>query len=113
MAPMEARPLFVADDGAASHSPSEPATGDTPFLDAYSRTVVDVVERVGPAVVSVAVARQGRDRMGRARRMDGAGSGFVFTPDGYLLTNSHVVSGASQIGVTLPDGRQFDAQLVG
>jgi len=115
---MEAQPLSVAaleaDNGAAPHIPSpEPAAIDPPLLDAYSRTVVDVVERVGPAVASVAVSRQSRDRMGRTRRLEGAGSGFVFTPDGYMLTNSHVVSGASQISVTLPDGRQFDAQLIG
>ena len=112
---MEAQAVFVADDGAAPLVPpaeiERPA--DPQLLDAYSRTVVDVVDRVGPAVASVAVTRQGRDRMGRTRRLEGAGSGFAFTPDGYLLTNSHVVSGASQIGVSLPDGRQFDAQLIG
>jgi len=118
MPPMEARPLYVAvpetDNGAAPDIPSSELRAiDPPLLDAYSRTVVDVVERVGPAVASVAISRQGRDRMGRTRRLDGAGSGFVFTPDGYLLTNSHVVSGASRISVTLPDGREFDAQLIG
>ena len=104
----------MADDGPVPSLPAvEPVASDPQLLDAYSRTVVDVVERVGPAVASVAVTRQGRDRMGRARRLEGAGSGFVFTPDGYLLTNSHVVSGASQIGVSLPDGRQLEAQLIG
>jgi S1-C subfamily serine protease len=112
---MEAQPLFVADDGVAPPDtpPAENHPSDPHLLDTYSRTVVGVVDRVGPAVASVAVTRQGRDRLGRARRLEGAGSGFVFTPDGYLLTNSHVVSGASQIGVSLPDGRQFDAQLIG
>src|SRR5262245_26056254 len=114
MPPMEAQPLLVADDHAAANVPPAVATPpDAQLLDAYSRTVVDVVERVGPAVASVAVTRQGRDRMGRTRRLEGAGSGFVFTPDGYLLTNSHVVNGASQIVVSLPDGRQFDAHLIG
>jgi len=111
---MEAQLLLVADGGTTSNASSaEPTGADPQLLDAYSRTVVDVVDRVGAAVASVAVTRQGRDRMGRARRLEGAGSGFVFTPDGYLLTNSHVVSGASQIAVSLPDGRQFDAQLIG
>jgi S1-C subfamily serine protease len=112
---MDSVPLFVADDGApaAAPPPSGRDPSDPQLLDAYSRTVVDVVERVGPAVASIAVTRQGRDRVGRTRRAEGAGSGFVFTPDGYLLTNSHVVSGASQIGVALPDGRQLDAQLIG
>ncbi len=115
MAPMEAQPLLVADDAVPPPDvpPAENPPSDPHLLDTYSRTVVGVVDRVGPAVASVAVTRQGRDRLGRARRLEGAGSGFVFTPDGYLLTNSHVVSGASQIGVSLPDGRQFDAQLIG
>src|SRR5919197_4691186 len=101
MPPMEAQLLHVADDGtfAQDPPPAEKSSSDAALLDAYSRTVVGVVERVGPAVASVAVTRQGRDRMGRTRRLEGAGSGFVFTPDGYLLTNSHVVSGASQIAV--------------
>lgn len=118
MAPMEAQSLLVAGDTAPPNVPTgesnpEPARPDPALLDAYSRTVVGVVERVGPAVASVAVSRNGRDRLGRARRVEGAGSGFAFTPDGYFLTNSHVVSGASQIAVSLPDGRQFDAQLIG
>src|SRR5262245_3347730 len=114
MPPMGAQPLFVADDGAAPDvGPGATSQSDAQLLDAYSRTIVDVVERVGPAVASVAVTRQGRDRLGRSRKLEGAGSGFAFTPDGYLLTNSHVVSGATQIGVSLPDGRQFDAQLIG
>jgi S1-C subfamily serine protease len=112
---MEALPIWIADDtpSGASAPAAQGAAADAELLDAYSRTIVGVVERVGPAVASIAVARQGRDRAGRARRVEGAGSGFIFTPDGYLLTNSHVVSGASQIGVSLPDGRQFDAQLIG
>jgi len=114
MPPMEAHLRFVAEDDATSNvPPAPPAQSDPQLLDAYSRTVVGVVERVGPAVVSVAVTRQGRDRLGRSRRLEGTGSGFAFTPDGYLLTNSHVVSGARQIGVSLPDGRQLDAQLIG
>ncbi len=112
---MEAHPQLVADETPPSDSSPAPAAAatDPQLLDAYSRTVVDVVERVGPAVASIAVARQARDRAGRARHVEGAGAGFVFTPDGYLLTNSHVVHGATQIGVSLPDGRQFDAQLIG
>ena len=114
MPPMEAQPLFVADGDATPSVPAgETTSSDTQLLDAYSRTVVDVVDRVGPAVASVAVTRQARDRMGRTRHLEGAGSGFVFTPDGYLLTNSHVVSGASQIAVALPDGRQMEAHLIG
>ena len=76
------------------------------LLDSYSRVVVAAVERIGPAVAHVAVESAG----GRRR---GAGSGFVFTPDGFLLTNSHVVHGASAIRVSFADGLARDADLVG
>jgi S1-C subfamily serine protease len=86
-------------------------------LDAYSRVVVSVAERVGPAVVNIAAAQQVmvRDRYQRMvpRERTGAGSGVVISPDGFVLTNSHVVSGARRLEVTLNDGRQFAAELVG
>jgi S1-C subfamily serine protease len=84
---------------------------DTDLLDAYSRAVIAVVERVGPAVVRVDRLRESR----RARRAqsDGSGSGFVFTPDGLILTNSHVVSGAEHLDVTTTDGRKFNADVLG
>jgi S1-C subfamily serine protease len=86
--------------------------GDAPLLDAYSRTIVDVVERVGPAVGLVSVRKRTPARSG-AREVSSSGSGFAFTPDGYLLTNSHVVSGARAIRVAFADGRDFDADLIG
>ena len=78
-------------------------------LDAYSRIVVGVSEKVCPAVVSVEVMRLSNRREGRG----GTGSGFLFRPDGYLLTNSHVVHGADLIQLTFPDGKQMSAELVG
>ncbi len=90
--------------------------GEAEALDAYSRTVIGVVNRVGPAVVQVGVRKAVLERsmMGVMRRQaEGAGSGVIFAPDGYILTNSHVVDGASSITVTLADGQDIPAQVVG
>jgi len=81
---------------------------DTKLLDAYSEAVTNAAARITPSVVNIEV-RQKRQR-GEAH---GGGSGFFFTPDGFILTNSHVVSGASQIDVTVLDGSRFGAAVVG
>lgn len=84
-------------------------TEDLSLLDAYSRAVVDVLERAKPGVVSLRV----RKRDPRGREAAGAGSGFLITPDGYLLTNFHVVQGAAEVQVTFEDGSVLPATVVG
>ncbi|HXG16581.1 MAG TPA: trypsin-like peptidase domain-containing protein, partial [Calidithermus sp.] len=87
---------------------AEPVADETEILDAYSRMVVTVAEAVGPTVVSI-TARPRRP----ADAVLGMGSGVIITPDGYALTNSHVVRDAGRLGVALTDGRRLDATLVG
>jgi len=101
--------------GRASHAP-DPLT-DEQLLDAYSQAVVRVAERVSPAVVNIEVQSQ----QGSTSRSDprlapdvrGHGSGFLLTPDGFIVTNSHVVHDAAQLTVTLADGRREEAELIG
>lgn len=84
-------------------------------LDAYSSTVIRAVESVGPAVVSVGMARRAPERWQRRGlpELRGGGSGVIITPDGYALTNSHVVRAAERVTVRLSDGREWPARLVG
>jgi S1-C subfamily serine protease len=86
---------------------------DVELLDAYSHAVIDAVDRVGPSVVKVDV-RGGAERP-RSRRVPdgGSGSGFIFTPDGLILTNSHVVAAGSEVSVSLTDGRVLGTDIVG
>ena len=92
------------------------AATDAALLDAYSEAVAGAVARVAPAVVHIEVrtgADNGRGAPGRDAPSGGSGSGFFISPDGYLVTNSHVVHGAREIRVFLADGRRLAAVLVG
>src|SRR5579862_9587558 len=93
---------------------SAPLAPDDSLLDAYSTAVTGAVERMSPSVVNIEVHQSaGRTRSGEPRERRGGGSGFVFTPDGLILTNSHVVHDAVRIVVTLTDGRRMPATVIG
>ena len=94
-----------------------PAVADADLLDAYSQAVMSAAEQVSPAVVNIDVSHRLPDHPATAARFPhevrGSGSGFVFTPDGFILTNSHVVHQATKIEVTLSDGHSYLASPVG
>ena len=98
----EANSANVGDTQGSERSPER---SDVELLDAYSRAVIGVVESVSAAVIGV------QPRRGEGRR--GSGSGFLITPDGYALTNSHVVQGQTKLVATTTDGDRLDAELVG
>ena len=103
----------VSDSGGAvkgGHAPQ--IASEESLLDAYSRAVIGASDNVSPAVVNIEVLQRVRSRRDMGTRL-GSGSGFVFTPDGFILTNSHVVHGAAGIEVTLADARRFLADLLG
>ncbi|HET7891422.1 MAG TPA: trypsin-like peptidase domain-containing protein [Candidatus Sulfotelmatobacter sp.] len=106
-------------DRSSSWAEPEPKARVTPgsddsLLDAYSTAVTSAVERMSPSVVNIEVHQAaGRSRSGEPRERRGGGSGFVFTPDGLILTNSHVVHDAVRILVTLTDGRRMPATVIG
>src|SRR5881397_2503849 len=89
-----------------------PGQDDAMLLDEYSRTIVSAANRVGPAVVNIDIKQRLESQRG-PREVGGSGSGFVIAPDGFILTNSHVVHAANQIAVSLPDGREYPAQVAG
>ncbi len=90
---------------------------DEDLLDAYSHAVINAAEKISPSVVNIDVRKTSKGRQITPFRspeeLRGNGSGFIFTPDGFILTNSHVVHQADKMRVTLPDGRRFDGDMVG
>lgn len=104
---------------ADSHDPQSSATpasapDDGLLLDAYSRAVTSAVEKVSPSVVNIEVHQSVRSRRrAEPQERHGGGSGFIFTPDGLILTNSHVVHEANRVEVTVADGHRFPARTIG
>jgi len=92
------------------HQDAEERRTDEDLLDAYSRAVIHTVDKVSPSVVGIEVQRR---HGGRSAPPHSSGSGFVFTPDGMVLTNSHVIEDAGRVIVKLPDGREFRGDVVG
>src|SRR5437016_105135 len=100
---------LVGDSDTHTHvSPRNEPSADQELLDAYSRAVINVVDMVGPAVVNISVGRTTP-----RGEQNGAGSGVVIAPDGYILTNSHVVHGASRLTIAFTDGSTRAATVVG
>lgn len=86
---------------------------DGQLLDGYSQAIVNVVKEIGPSVVHVQI-KQGTNGSRRTqRRTEASGSGLIITPDGYIITNSHVVENAVSIDITLADGSTFQASIIG
>jgi S1-C subfamily serine protease len=108
--------LNEADSGAPSPTSKDldattAGRNDSALFDAYSRTLVSAVARVAPAVVNIDVKQ--RVNLRGTHELSGNGSGFIITPDGFILTNSHVVHAANSITVNLPDGREYPARVTG
>jgi S1-C subfamily serine protease len=115
-----AQALDIATNGdttAATGGPMPASASDEELLDAYSRAVIHAAETVSQSVVNIEVVHRLKGRASRdawsPREAHGGGSGFIIAPDGFALTNSHVVHGADRIEAALPDGRRYEARLIG
>src|SRR5277367_1182919 len=103
---------FSDTDAVVTDAPVKSPSSDDELLDSYSQSVTRAVEKVGPAVVNIRIQKSSRESQ-RGGESGGSGSGFVIAPDGFILTNSHVVHGADKLEVTLADGQVHRTTLVG
>src|ERR1043166_8494699 len=99
------RPIHLEGEAPGQPRETHPPDTDAQLLDAYSRAVVSASEKVSPSLVKIEVFHP--------RRGPGGGSGFIFTGDGFIITNSHVVSRAQKIEASLTDGRHYRAEVIG
>jgi S1-C subfamily serine protease len=108
---------FESDDAGSTRNGLSHSEPGEEAMDAYSRAVIAAAEKVSPSVVFIEVQQSVAGRRVNPRRIPrearGSGSGFIFTPDGFILTNSHVVHGARKIEVTVSDGHKYEAELIG
>lgn len=111
---MEPVPTFVTDSSPEDQRGTPvPIHPDGALMDAYSQAVTRAVRLIGPAVVKIEVRMKAMQTPQGVYHPRGSGSGFIFTPDGFILTNSHVVHDAATIRVILADGRELSADLIG
>jgi S1-C subfamily serine protease len=109
---MTATPVLFDSAQAPESSVLSPAIEDEELLDAYSQTITSAAAKAGQAVVNIRVGRAAAEER-NGRNQESGGTGFIVAPDGYIVTNSHVVHGAQRIEVTLADARMYPAELVG
>ncbi|MGA2030396.1 MAG: trypsin-like peptidase domain-containing protein [Verrucomicrobiota bacterium] len=104
--------VFSDNDAVVADAPVQPRSTDDELLDSYSKSITRAVENVAPTVVYIRAQKTSRQNQ-HGLESGGSGSGFVIAPDGFILTNSHVVHGADKLEVTLADGQVYRASLVG
>ena len=109
--------LVSNENFSAMESAGRPRMDDAALLDAYSVAVIEAAEKISPSVVNIDIQHKAgdpaRNRSHGPNPLRGSGSGFIFTPDGFILTNSHVIHRADRIDVALSDGRRYPARLIG
>jgi S1-C subfamily serine protease len=111
---MKPKLRLVADSASSREPVAPPGPDENEIFDAYSKAVIRAADAISPAVVNVEVRRRASASEDASRTPPQAtGSGFIFTPDGYILTNSHVVHGGGRLDITVSDGRRMRADLIG